>query len=50
MTKNTHLLGQAYFQKAWSRSSEGPAGLLGESSARFLVKEEHLEQMERRCF
>lgn len=43
---NNHLLGQAYFQKAWSRSSEGPAGLQEESSARFLVKEEHLEQTE----
>lgn len=39
MPKNNHLLDQACFQKAWSRSSGGPAGLQEESSARFLVKE-----------
>lgn len=39
---NNHLLDQAYFQKAWIRSFEGPAGLQGESSAQFLVREERL--------
>lgn len=46
MMKDRHLLGQACFQKAWSRSSGGPAGPQEGSSVQFLVKGERLEQPE----
>lgn len=40
--KNNHLLDQAYFQMAWTRSFEAPAELQEESLDQFLWKENGL--------